>query len=217
MAPIRSGCIILDLDGPLLDGRLRHYACHRAILVDRGLRPLPLERYWHMKRNRAPLSDQLAEAGAESIEEAYRRAWLERIEHPDLLRLDRVQPGALARLDAWRARGRTLILATQRRDPDALHRQLERVGLSDRLDRVIVCPAGPGGEHHKARAVRAAEPKLHPESSVWIGDTEVDILAARELGCRVWAVTCGLRSRAFLEKFSPDHMVDDLRAVELEL
>jgi phosphoglycolate phosphatase-like HAD superfamily hydrolase len=41
---------------------------------------------------------------------------------------------------------------------------------------------------------------------VWVGDTEVDVAAARELGVRVCALTCGLRTKEYLVNLSPDYI-----------
>src|SRR5690349_19782781 len=102
----RISACILDLDGPLLDGKRRHYACYRDILAEHGYVALPCDAYWQMKRSRIDRRAQLAASGAGAIYDLFLRAWLERIELPVYLALDRVQPGALARIARWRAEGK---------------------------------------------------------------------------------------------------------------
>ena len=65
-------------------------------------------------------------------------------------------------------------------------------------------------------------PKPHPEGILkiidmlnydskdvyYIGDTEVDILTAKNAGVKSIAVTWGFRTREFLEKYDPDYIVD---------
>jgi phosphoglycolate phosphatase-like HAD superfamily hydrolase len=46
--------------------------------------------------------------------------------------------------------------------------------------------------------------------AVWIGDTEVDLCAARFLGCPAWMVTCGIRSAEFLQALRPDRLAASL-------
>ncbi len=46
------------------------------------------------------------------------------------------------------------------------------------------------------------------EEVYFIGDTEVDILTAKNAGVKSIAVTWGFRSREFLEKYKPDHLVN---------
>ena len=43
-----------------------------------------------------------------------------------------------------------------------------------------------------------------------MGDTEMDIHAARELGVKVCALTCGIRSKEYLASLSPDLLEIDL-------
>ena len=207
--------VILDLDGPLLDGRYRHYACYSRILVERGCLPMGLERYWQMKRERKDRRDQLSATHAESIYDEFVSRWLRLIETPEYLALDRVYPWVVEMLGKWKHEGRRLVLATQRHDAFALRNQLAIFALDRFLDHVVVCDHREGGLG-KARLVREVAGSNADDEFVWIGDTEVDIEAARLFGCPVWAVCCGLRTEAYLRSLSPDHTCCDLREVELE-
>jgi phosphoglycolate phosphatase len=213
-ANVAVSTVILDLDGPLLDGRDRHHACYRAILEAAGHVPLDADRYWEMKRNRADRLAQLAASGAEALYEPFLRAWLDRIEAPEFLALDRVQPGALDVLSRWKDRGIRLVLATLRCRPDRLRDQLAATGLDRLLDVVVVSRHAEGGAG-KARGVREAAPGLNPDRALWIGDTEVDLAAARTLGCPVWLLTCGLRTGPYLATLAPDFLGPDLTHVDL--
>lgn len=208
--------IVLDLDGTVLDGSSRLYACYRGILEDHGYAPVGFETYRRMRRERVDRRQQLAVSRAGAIYESFLSDWLERIEHPDLLALDRPQPGAARRLREWRGMGITLVLATLRRHPDRLEEQLARLGLAPLLDHVAVCEHRLGGAG-KAREVEARVPDLYPGECLWIGDTELDVEAARALGCPVWAVTGGERTEAYLASLAPDFLSPDLESVDLEL
>jgi phosphoglycolate phosphatase len=61
------GTLILDLDGPIIDGRLRHYQCYSDILVEHGYKPMPVGMNWEMKRQRKDRHVQLAFSGADEI------------------------------------------------------------------------------------------------------------------------------------------------------
>ncbi len=82
------------------------------------------------------------------------------------------------------------------------------------FDRVMV-------SHHeeeavgKARAARELISPLAPESCLWIGDTQVDVRAARSLGCPVAVVTCGLRSESYLKSLVPDFISPGLAQIDL--
>lgn len=206
--------VIMDLDGPVLDGRLRHYACYRDILVERGRTPLPEDRYWDMKRRRIDRRQQLAATGADDLYDEFLVAWLARIERDHYLALDRLQPGALDKLDEWRAAGIRLLLVTMRHDRDALLRQLDALDLRARFAAVLsVGPTEP--DDAKASAVQPYLGADGPKRTLWIGDTEVDIRAARRVGATVCAVTCGLRTADYLASLAPDVVADDMRAISL--
>lgn len=207
--------LVLDLDGPILDGRFRHYACYRGILRAHGHVPLGLQDYWRMKRGRAGRREQLAASDAEALYEEFSRAWLEQIERPELLALDRLQDGVTTKLREWRDRGIRLILATMRRYPERLDGQLVSLGIRAYFDHVVVCEHRSGGAG-KARKVGDAVAGLDPEQCLWVGDTEIDVEAARAFGCPVWAVTRGLRTESYLASLSPDFLGPDLRSVNLE-
>ena len=204
--------LVLDFDGPVLDGRDRHHACYAGILAEHGYAPLKPEPYWAMKRRMASRREQLAASGAEAVYDAFLAAWLERIERPEMLALDRVQPGAAKALRGWKAAGLRLVLATLRHSREGVHGQLARLGLDGVFEHVVVCDHRLGGAG-KARAVRDALGEVDPPRLLWIGDTEADVEAARTLGCPVVLVTCGLRDEARVAALAPDRIAPDLSAL----
>lgn len=207
--------VIIDLDGPVLDGQVRHFACYRDILTERGFIPLPQARYWEMKRNRIDRREQLAATGAERLYDEFLEAWLARIETEPYLALDRVHPGVVPKLDDWRRGGIRLLLVTMRHNPTTLAWQLDTLDLRRRFDAVLaVDPTKPGAE--KAAAVRPYLEKASPDRVVWIGDTEIDIVAARGVGATACAVTCGLRTAEYLASLGPDLLVSSVDATPVE-
>jgi len=206
--------IILDLDGPIIDCRLRHYTCYSQILAEHGFTPINLEDYWQMKRSRVGIKELLSASGAESITEAFKKSWLELIEQPHMLELDLLQPGTTAKLQSWREKRVRMVLVTMRRLIEPLNHELARLGLDIFLDQVIACPPALTGQA-KAEQLKNTVTEISPEHCLWIGDTEVDIEAARLLGCRVWALTCGIRTENYLASLSPDFLSPDLTYVDL--
>lgn len=202
--------LVLDLDGPLLDGRLRHHRCYSDILRQWGYEPLPLDRYWALKRARTDRRSLLALSDAVVRYDDFLAEWLHRIETRDYLALDRLQDGVLDILRGWRQRGLRLLLATLRHDRAALDWQLGSLGLDALLDDVTMIASG--GAAEKAAAIR---PLLGDEASqaAWIGDTELDLQAGRDLGLRCCLVTCGLRTEDYLAGLAPDLLAPDLAAV----
>jgi phosphoglycolate phosphatase len=206
--------IVLDLDGPILDVSARHCAVYAAIAHELGFEPLSNGDYWQAKRVPLGANRILERTGAGSHYEAFARRWLKYIELDRFLEIDSLQPDAVRSLERWSGSGYRLVLATMRQDAGALARQLSALDIARYFDEIVVCDrrAGAAG---KAGSV-AARIGRAPGVAYWIGDTEIDVLAARERGSVAWAVSCGLRDEAFLRTQNPDGLVACLSHVALE-
>jgi phosphoglycolate phosphatase len=209
--------IVLDLDGPILDGRLRHYACYRDILLELGREPIDIDRYWALKREMTGRDKVLELSGAENEYDRFLQKWLANIERDEYLKLDRIQDGAKEKLAAWKERSDiVVILATMRNDRSALIQQLDDLEISGLLDKIVVSPHKYGAEG-KARAVLDSLSRGDLSDGLWIGDTEADIHAAEFLKCQVWALSCGLRNAERLASLKPDFLSGYLHEVDLSV
>lgn len=189
--------IFLDLDGPLLDGKERHYHCYRSVLEKFGFKPIGIDEYWEKKRAMVNRRVLLSMSGAEEIYDDFLAAWLTMIESPDMLALDKVQESAVDCLRSWKEQGIELTLVTLRKNKQALDEQLKSTGLRQFLDTVLVCDHAEG----KADTVRRLfQDKTIVEDALWIGDTEADWEAANSLGVDVVLVSNGLRNKEYLIK-----------------
>jgi phosphoglycolate phosphatase len=205
---VKIKTVIIDLDGPILEGKFRHYQCYSDILIRNGFLPMPMEEYWEMKRNRIDRHTQLSNSGADKIYHIFSKSWVEMIEKKNYLSLDRLQPGAVENLQSLRFSGIRIILITMRNNKDNLKWQLKFLDLLPLFDQVIA--VGTAGADRKANAVRSYIDKIPKESCLWIGDTEADINAARLIEVKVCAVSCGVRTHDYLTKLNPDFLVSDL-------
>ena len=104
--------IVLDLDGPILDGRLRHYACYSEILKEQGYVPIDIDSYWDSKRSRMDRRALLKKSEAVEYYDEFRREWMQRIELPAMLALDQLQPEVLSILSEWKGSEKELVIAT---------------------------------------------------------------------------------------------------------
>jgi phosphoglycolate phosphatase-like HAD superfamily hydrolase len=203
--------IFLDLDGPLLDGKHRHYSCYSNILKKYGFSAIALDEYWDKKRSLLNRGDLLQLSNANAIYDEYLSDWLSMIESRELLALDNVQEGALDCLRAWKSLGVNLVLVTLRKNKEAAEEQLRLQGLSEFLDTILVCDHVSGGLG-KANAVRnCRDVEIMPNNSVWIGDTEVDWEAARSLGMDIILVENGLRNKTYLEQLQGSTVVPSIQ------
>lgn len=191
--------IILDLDGPLLDGKEKHYHCYRSILGKYGFKAIGINEYWERKRALVNRRELLHMSGAGGIYDDYLVAWEAMIESSEALALDKVQQGAVDCLYSWKERGAELALVTMRKNKKTLEEQLNSTGLRRHMDAILVSDYAEGGEG-KADVVRNMFTAAQFEENVlWIGDTEADWKAAKTLGCGVVLVSNGLRNESYLK------------------
>jgi phosphoglycolate phosphatase-like HAD superfamily hydrolase len=203
--------VFLDLDGPLLDGKQRHYHCYSNILKKYGFQPIGLDEYWEKKKLLLNRRELLRLSNAEAIYDEYLNDWISIIESKESLLLDKVQEGALECLQTWKRLGVNLVLVTLRKNKEAVEEQLRLQGLAEYLDTVLVCDHVSGGLG-KANAVRECQDvEIMPDKSVWIGDTEVDWEAARSLGMDIILVGNGLRSKTLLDQMPESTVVESIQ------
>jgi phosphoglycolate phosphatase len=169
-----------------------------------------------MKQNRVPDTEIAKSSGLSGEEIHVFLGCVSRIvNQPDLLHLDRIQPGVQWAIALLHSRGVRLILVTLRPRNQAVQ-LLQNYGLA-RLFTSIRGTQIPDAAYHNYTALKTellAEVAEEFESSLgsaWmIGDTEADILAGQALGIPTIAVTCGIRSRHQLQKHQPNFILSDL-------
>jgi phosphoglycolate phosphatase-like HAD superfamily hydrolase len=149
----------------------------------------------------------LAMSGVEARYSEFMTEWLATIESPEMLVLDRVHPGAPEALRQLRENGHRLALVTSRQHEANLLDQLEAQGLGSSFDLVVVAV---GAETGVKKAAAYTDRRPPSACSAWIGDTEVDIEAARVLGAPSFVVSNGLRTREYLTSLGPDFVYEDL-------
>jgi phosphoglycolate phosphatase-like HAD superfamily hydrolase len=184
--------LYFDLDGTLVDVRARHYAVYSDILREMAVRPLPEGVYWGRRRAGEGTSSIVRDLPGE-LRARFSAAWLERVELPEYLVLNRVYAGVPETLRVLSA-GHRLVLLTLRRRRDALEDELSRTGLAEFFGETV-SPAARGDPPRKAELLRGAS----QDNETWVvGDSEADIDLASDLGARCFCVTEGVRSAEFL-------------------
>jgi phosphoglycolate phosphatase-like HAD superfamily hydrolase len=203
--------VVLDFDGTLVDVHERHYDTYRSTTEALGGRPLDPGGYWERKRRGQGWAGILAASRiAATDEQRFVERFVAGIEAPERLRLDRLFPGAREALTALRRGGDRLVLLSLRRSATGLERQLEWLGITGEFDRVRSGHSRASGRHDKVRLIR--ELGIGPPAAA-VGDTEADVLAARELGLPAIAVASGLRDRSYLERLGADLVLDGIAQV----
>jgi len=204
-------CIILDLDGPILDCKRKHYACYSDIIRLLGYSPLSIDEYWEHKRNKASLHEHLQLIGAQSDVTQFNKHWKDKIELKDYLKLDSLQKGVSQILEYWKSNNTYIGLVTMRNNAANVLWQLGFLDILKYFDRVEVVDSLKCGDADcKANAVASNIDYGILRESIWIGDTELDIEAAKSLGIPVCAVSCGIRNSGILSASRPDYLEQSL-------
>lgn len=182
--------IAVDIDGTLFDVRRRYYRLYTEALADDSgvcISPSSYIRYIRKGLGHETLLQEKHQGFAFELWQRYRHQHGETSRY---LRLDKLVTEMGARLENLRQHARLIALA-ERADPDTLRWQLERAAIAHLFD-TIVCVGANADSGRKAEGLREYGCVLS------IGDTEVDIDAARLAGCPSMSVSWGLRSRRFL-------------------
>jgi len=225
--------VFCDFDGPIVDVSERYYSTYQLGLADvqatyqaEGI-TLPIQvlskaQFWQMKQDRVP---DLEIAMRSGLQQAQIDLFLQRVgqivNQPTLLHKDQLQLGVRWALAMLHAKGVRLVLVTLRCQTQAVQ-ILQSYGLTHLFSAIWgtqdETAAYRNYADEKTRLLTAALAASRQRESIsefscgaWmIGDTEADILAGQATGVPTIALTCGIRSRTYLEKFSPTCIYSDL-------
>jgi len=221
--------LITDFDGPIIDVSERYYRVYQFCLEktkrpDQTVQPLAKAEFWQLKRSRVPeqqiaMISGLDEAQAKQFAQVRRQT----IHTQPYFSYDSLAPGAVDALEKVLKAGVDLAVMTMRRV-----RELDYAFVRCDLGRFFpknrcYCLSN---DYVKTRDIddkpllmERALSELPPAEHTWmVGDTEADIITAKNHGVKVMVVLCGIRDRAQLELYKPDLIVQDLsEAVDLVL
>jgi phosphoglycolate phosphatase len=205
--------VFFDLDGPLLDVSERYYRVYAFILQEQGFRPIEKERYWELKRQTVPEREILALSRAEQMLDGYIARRLALIESDAFMMFDRLQAQALSVLRRLK-QFHSLVLVTLRSRREQLEKQLQRLGLLHLFTVVLS-----SGEQTKPRwRIKVNLVRTKCSSTIipgwFIGDTETDILAGRDLGLTTIAVKNGIRAERFLLAAQPHFIIENISNID---
>jgi len=188
--------LIFDLDGTLIDSRLRLYKLFQQLVPTSEL---TYQDYWAFKQENVSNEDILIKEfrfDAAAIKR-FVTDWMGNIEAPEFLALDKNLPGMHATL-AELCEQANLYVCTARQYSIPLLYQLERLRLLYYFDEVMVTEQ----TRSKEELVRTL-PSL--ASQDWmIGDTGKDIQVGQMLGIKTCAVLSGFLNEKALLNYGPD-------------
>jgi phosphoglycolate phosphatase len=212
--------LFCDFDGPLVDVSDRYYSTYRLGLKameesqGRKFQPLSKGQFWQMKRERVCDREIALRSGlqGEQINQFLDKVQ-EIVNQPTLLYKDKMQPGVNWALALLHSQGVKLVLVTLR-ETNQVKQILQNYGLLRLFSEIY----GTNDElmayynysDVKAHLLESAIATYHPKQAYMVGDTEADIRAAKASGIPSVALTCGIRSRMYLQQFQPSYIYNDL-------
>jgi phosphoglycolate phosphatase len=222
--------VFCDLDGPLIDVSQRYYKTYQLAIAEtqahyqsKGrslfLTPLSASQFWQMKQERIPDADIAFCSGLRHEQmDLFLSNVLDIVNQPILLNEDRLQPGVMQSLELLRLRGARLFVVTLRSQAQAAQ-LLQQFDLEHYFDRICGAQDCSAAYQNYAAGKQTLLEGLFKEidhtstaQSWFIGDTEADVLAGQALGLSTVALTCGMRSHAYLQRLEPTTVQTNLQA-----
>lgn len=227
-----SGQVIFcDFDGPIVDVSERYYRTYRLGLSTlqashqkNYAEALPLQilsknQFWWMKRNRVADTDIAIRSGVPlALVEFFLQQVQRIVNHPHLLQWDALQPGADRAICQLKRMGIRLVLVTLRH-PRQVQIFLQAHDLSQHIDEIFGASDINAAHLNRAeqkvalleRAIAAQHNQGYQTTPTFmIGDTEADIIAGQRAGIATVAVTDGIRSHDYLERYQPTSIESNL-------
>jgi phosphoglycolate phosphatase len=210
--PPRFDLIAFDWDGTLYDSTRLIVRCIQAAVVDvGGAKPSEDDAAWVIGLG---LAEALARAAPDVPKEKYpelgARYRYHYLQHQDDIVLF---GGVLPMLDALRARGHKLAVATGK-SRRGLNEALKTVALRDRFDASRTADETFGKPHPRMLLELMEELEVSPERTLMIGDTTHDLQLAVNAGCASVGVSYGAHEPDSFAEFKPLHIAHSIADLE---
>ena len=204
-----SGTLLFDLDGTLVDSAGDLAASLDTLMAEKGLPPIGIDTgrqlIGHGIANLVRSALKLRSASEDEDDIAIDLARFMEIYGSRLTRLTRPYPGVVETLDVLKSQGWSMGVCTNKREKFAAS-IVEDLGLSTYF-KVVSGPdtfgVGKPDPRQLSETVRAAG-GWHP--AIFIGDSEVDVAAAKAAGMPVIALTYGY-AKIPLDTLAPDALL----------
>jgi phosphoglycolate phosphatase-like HAD superfamily hydrolase len=175
------------------------------------IQPLTKEQFWQMKRDRVADVEIAMRSGLMNEQiDAFLANVHQIVNRPASLHQDHLQAGVPQAFATLKTYGVQIILVTLRQQQQ-VERIMQSYGLRSSISAIFGAQdrqsAYDNHADHKTALLNDAIAEAHRRrwTPGWmIGDTEADILAGQSLHIPTISLTCGIRSRLYLEQFQPD-------------
>jgi len=194
--------IFFDFDGTLVEIMKRDYRVYCDSLP--GSTSLDFARYVSLRRKKTNIDEilSLTHPDYKDIREKFFEKRDSLIENTAYLRYDKVLQGVKESLSQISSNHKCYILSA-RKDEKALKDQCDEMDISQ----YFLSIEAVSSPKKKGSAIREINGN---EAAIMVGDTEHDILAARESGSISVAVETGIRDKETISAYCPDHIIVNL-------
>lgn len=200
--------IIFDLDGTLICSKKRLHALFCDLVKNDDL---SFDEYWNLKFAGHTNQDILKNKFGHSADEIelFVNHWMLNIESNHYLDMDSLIVGADKFLCKM-SKENQLYICTARQSITQVKHQLEKIGIAKFFENFFVT------EQIKSKKQLLIESGINFTSSdCFVGDTGHDIMTGKELGLTTYAVLSGFMSKAKLELYSPNFIVEDITVLDI--
>ncbi|KQU84793.1 HAD family hydrolase [Variovorax sp. Root318D1] len=210
--PLRFDLIAFDWDGTLYDSTRLIVRCIQAAVIDvGGAKPSENDAAWVIGLG---LAEALARAAPDVPKEKYAelgaRYRYHYLQHQDDLVLF---DGVLQMLDALRARGHKLAVATGK-SRRGLNEALKSMALRDRFDASRTADETFGKPHPRMLLELMEELDIPAERTLMIGDTTHDLQLALNAGCASVGVSYGAHEPESFDELKPLFVAHSVASLE---
>ncbi len=194
--------IFFDLDGTLVDSRLRMYSLFQSLVSESKM---SFDAYWRLKKENYKHRDILQKMFSYSEQEsmAFEGEWLKSIELPSWLALDRPVEGVTEYLKRASEKSNLYIVTARQSEKNALS-QISSFGWLELFDKIMVTNLVKQ-KHEMIKYVVKIE-----KTDWFIGDTGADIESGKKLGVKTAGVLSGFMSKEGLLTYKPDLIVNSV-------
>lgn len=193
MRTFQKDRIWFDLDGTLIDASIRQTRLASYLVRKIMHETLNCGQFWGLKRGGMSTLVALEAIFGNGVNVALAaKLWAEKIEDDYWLRMDKVLPEVSSTIARLKQLGYVIQILTARKRRDAVKRQIEEMGLTERRYVHVVSPLNPSKE--KGEYLRKYK------AAVYIGDTVSDHNAASIAGIEFLGVCTGQASRELWSK-----------------
>ncbi len=201
----------LDFDGPIVDNFHRHTNLYLELSKKYKFTPLDPIEYWDYKKKRISEHEILKMSSDfnEALFSDYQKTRISLIESRTYLSMNILVQDANKNLNFLKQHG-DLVLVTTRYNRENLFWELEDKQIISHFDQIL-CD---GQAHESSAETKIRLIKSYTQSNnkddIIIGDTEAEILCAKNLNITSVAVTSGIRTEEYLLFLKPNKLVADL-------